>query len=201
MASTKLLIAGLVAVAVALAPTPARADGFFIPFFGVNFGGDSGREFSEAFDTNQFNWGASLGWMGGGVFGFEGDFGYSPDFYGKTETGGSAAFTATGNLLLGVPFGGQQGFGVRPYGLVGVGMLSSRSDFGIGVSEIDENSVTWSAGGGVMVFFGTRVGIRGDVRYFRTFDDLEILGFDLPIPESSGKVDFTRGSLGLVLRF
>ena len=197
MASTRVLTAALVAVAITLAPTPARADGFFIPFFGVNFGGDSGKKFSEAFDTSQFNWGASLGWMGGGVFGFEGDFGYSPNFYGKTEAGGSAAFTATGNLLLGVPFGGQQGFGVRPYGLVGAGLLSSRSDFG--TPEIDENNLTWSAGGGLMVFFGSTVGLRFDVRYFRTFDDLEILG--VPIAQSTGKVDFTRGSIGLALRF
>jgi hypothetical protein len=196
MASTR-VIAALAAVVITLAPAPARADGFFIPFLGVNFGGDSGREFSEAFETNQFNWGASLGWMGGGVFGFEGDFGYSPDFYGKTDNGGSGAFTATANMLLGIPFGGQQGFGVRPYGLVGAGVLSSRSDFGD--PEIDENNLTWSAGGGLLVFFGTRAGVRFDVRYFRTFDDLEILG--IPIVDSAGKVDFTRGSLGFVLRF
>jgi hypothetical protein len=197
MASTRAITVALAVIAFTLAPAPARADGFFIPFLGVNFGGDSGKEFSEAFETSQFNWGASLGWMGGGIFGFEGDFGYSPDFYGKTDTGGSAAYTLSANMLLGVPFGGQQGFGVRPYGLVGAGLLSSRSDFGD--PEIDENNVTWSAGGGLMLFFGTRVGLRFDVRYFRTFDDLEILG--IPIVESTGKVDFTRGSLGLVLRF
>jgi opacity protein-like surface antigen len=193
------IAAAIVAAAITLAPSPARADGFLIPFFGVNFGGDSGKKFSEAFDTNQFNWGASLGWMGGGIFGMEADFSVSPDFYGKTEAGGSTAYTATGNLLLGVPLGGQKGFGVRPYGLVGIGMLSSRSDFGVGANELDENSVTWSLGGGVMVFFSSHIGIRGDVRYFRTFDDLEVLG--IPIAQSTGKVDFTRGSLGLALRF
>ncbi len=197
MFSTRVIATALVAIT--LAPVPARADGLFIPFFGVNFGGDSGKEFSEAFDTSQYNWGASLAFMGGGVFGFEADFGFSPDFYGKTEVGGSNAFTATGNLVLGIPFGGQQGFGVRPYGLVGAGVLTSKSDFGAGVAEIDENNVTWSAGGGVLLFFGTRAGIRFDVRYFRTFDDLEILGVE--VAQSPGKVDFTRGSLGFVLRF
>ena len=197
MFSTRVIATALVAIT--LAPVPARADVLFIPFFGVNFGGDSGKEFSEAFDTSQYNWGASIAFMGGGVFGFEGDFGYSPDFYGKTEIGGSNAFTATGNLVLGIPFGGQKGFGVRPYGLVGAGLLSSKSNFGIGDSEIDQNNVTWSAGGGVLLFFGSSMCIRADVRYFRTFDDLEILG--IPIAESPGKVDFTRGSLGFVLRF
>ena len=199
MASTRFITAALVVAALTLAPTPARADGFFIPFFGVNFGGDAGKQFTDAFDTSQFTFGASLGYMGGGVFGFEGDFGYSPDFYGKLDVGGSHVFTATGNLILGVPFGGQKGFGVRPYGLVGMGVLNSGSDFGAGVFEIGDNNLTWSAGGGVMVFFGSSVGLRGDVRYFRTFDDLEIVGITIPV--GANKIDFTRGSLGLVLRF
>jgi hypothetical protein len=197
MLSTRVIVIALVAIT--FAPVPARADVMFIPFFGVNFGGDSGKEFSEAFETSQYNFGASIAFMGAGVFGVEGDFGFSPDFYGKTDAGGSNAFTATGNLIIGIPFGGQKGFGVRPYGLVGAGLLSSKSDFGAAVAEIDENNVTWSAGGGVLLFFGTRAGMRFDVRYFRTFDDLEILG--VPIAQSPGKVDFTRGSLGLVLRF
>ena len=41
--------------------------------------------------------------------------------------------------------------------------------------------------------------IRFDIRYFQTFDDLQILG--VSIAESLGKVDFTRASLGFVLRF
>ncbi len=197
MLSTRVIATALVAIM--FTAVPARADVLLIPFFGVNFGGDSGKEISESFDSNQFNWGGSIAFMGGGIFGVEGDFGFSPDFYGKTDAGGSNVLTATGNLIVGIPFGGQQGFGVRPYGLVGAGMLSSKSDFGTGVAEIDENNVTWSAGGGVLVFFGTKAGIRFDVRYFQTFDDLEILG--VPIAESPGKVDFTRASLGFVLRF
>ena len=197
MLSTRVITTALIAIM--LAPLPARADSMLIPFFGVNFGGDSGKKFSEAFDTSQFNWGASLAFMGGGVFGVEGDFGFSPDFYGKTAEGGSSAFTATGNLIIGVPLGGQKGFGVRPYGLVGAGVLTSSSDFGTGFTDIDETSMTWSAGGGVLVFFGTRAGLRFDARYFRTFDDLEILGVSLA--QSPGKVDFTRGSVGFVLRF
>jgi hypothetical protein len=197
MPSTRIIAIALVAIA--LAPAPARADILFIPFFGVNAGGDSGKTIANAFDSSQHNWGASLAFMGGGVFGFEGDLGYSPDFYGKTDIGGSRIFTATGNLILGIPFGGQQGFGIRPYGLVGAGLLQSKSDFGTELVEVDENDVTWSAGGGVLLFFGTRAGIRFDVRYFKTFNDLEILG--IQIAESPGKIDFTRTSLGVVVRF
>ena len=138
MLSTRAIRALLVTIM--LTPVPARADTLLIPFFGVNFGGDSGKELSEAFDTSQYNWGASILFMGGGVFGFEADFGYSPDFYGKTDVGGSNVLTATGNLVLGIPFGGQQGFGVRPYAVVGAGLLQSKSDFGTGIADIDENN-------------------------------------------------------------
>ena len=76
---------------------------------------------------------------------------------------------------------------------------SARSRVRYRVEEIDENNLTWCAGGGVLLFFGRSAGIRFDVRYFRTFDDLEIRG--IPIAQSPGKVDFTRGSLGFVFRF
>ena len=198
MLSTRAIITAAL-VAITLAPAPARADSLIMPFFGVNFGGDSGKELSEGFDSSQYNFGLSIAFMGGGVFGVEGDLGFSPDFYGKNDAGGSNMLTMTGNLIIGVPFGGQQGFGVRPYGLVGAGLMKSTSDFGTGVAEIDENDLTSSAGGGVLLFFGSSAGLRFDVRYFRTFDDLEILG--VPIAQSPGKVDFTRGSLGFVFRF
>lgn len=185
-------------ILLALTPIGARADTLLIPFVGVNYGGDSGKDVSDAVDARRFNGGMSLTFMGGGVFGVEGDFGYSPDFYGKTDTGGSSILTATANLVVGLPFGGQHGFGVRPYAVGGVGMLKSSADFSQAAS-IDDNSVTWSAGGGLMVFFTTRVGMRIDFRYFRTFDDLEILGVTLA--ESPGKVDFTRTSLGFIVRF
>ena len=109
----------------AVMPAAARADGLIVPFAGVNFGGDAGESIGDGVDAKKFDWGASFAWMGGGVFGFEGDIGYSPDFYGRNDVGGSSLLSLMGNVLLGVPFGGQQGFGIRPYGLVGVGVLRS----------------------------------------------------------------------------
>jgi opacity protein-like surface antigen len=181
-----------------LSASAARADGLLIPFIGANFGGDSGTELGTAIDASRFNWGASIGWMGAGVIGVEGDFGYSSDFFGKTDLGGSSVFTATGNLLLGVPFGGQQGFGVRPYGLVGIGIVKPKGE-AFGDRLDDENKVAWDFGGGVMIFFGSHAGIRGELRYFRTFEALEVLGIDLA--DEPGDLDFTRGSLGFVFRF
>ena len=48
-----------------------------------------------------------------------------------------------------------------------------------------------------MIHFSQHVGIRGDVRYFYTFDALDILG----IGNNTQKLDFARVSGGLVFRF
>jgi len=181
-----------------LTPAGARADGLIIPFAGVNFGGNAGQSIGDGADAERLDWGASFAWMGGGVFGFEGDIGYSPDFYGKTDLGGSSVLSLMGNVLLGVPFGGQQGFGVRPYALVGIGVLRSDLESFADLVGSDNTEVAWDFGGGVMVFFGAHVGIRGDLRYFRTFGKVDFGPIEV---EDSEAVDYTRGSIGLVLRF
>ena len=201
MIHTRLLKRLLLASAfvITLAPAPASADGWIIPFVGVNFAGDSGQALSNAVDASRLNWGASLGAMGGGIFGIEGDFGYSPDFYGKNDVGGSNVLTAMGSLVLGVPIGGQQGFGVRPYGLFGLGLIRSSVETFGDLSKVQADDFGWNFGGGVMIFFANHVGLRGDLRYFRTFGDTD-LG-DLDINTKDNAVHFARGSAGLILRF
>ena len=51
--------------------------------------------------------------MGAGIFGFEVDFGYAPNFFESTEGDGdfdygdSNVTTLMGNVVLGIPIGGQ----------------------------------------------------------------------------------------------
>lgn len=181
-----------------LMPAAARADGLIVPFAGVNFGGNAGQSLGDATDAKRFAWGTSFAWMGGGVFGFEGDVGYSPDFYGKNDAGGSSMLSLMGNVLLGVPFGGQKGFGIRPYGLAGVGVLRSDLASFDELIGFENSDGAWNAGGGVFIFFGAHVGMRGDIRYFRTFSDVDFGVFNV---SQANTIDFTRGSLGLVFRF
>jgi opacity protein-like surface antigen len=180
-----------------IAPASARADGIFVPFIGVNFAGNSGNELSNAIDANRFNWGFSLGYMGGGVLGFEADVGYSPDFYGRTDIGGSSVLTAMGNLVIGIPFGGQTGAGFRPYALAGLGVVRSKVDAFGDVLSFDNSKAGWDVGGGAMFFFGTHVGLRAEVRYFRTFSGINLID----AIERRERLDFTRASTGLILRF
>jgi len=179
-----------------LAPAAARADGFIVPYWGANFSGDSGSELLDAFEAKRNAYGVSLGFMGAGVFGVEADWSYSPDFFGTTDLGGSSVSTLMGNFMIGVPFGGQKGFGVRPYGLAGLGLIHPNGDAFSNVLDFGENKFSWDVGGGVMIFFTSHVGIRGDLRYLRTLQSVDFLangnGTDL---------DFARGSIGFLLRF
>jgi hypothetical protein len=76
-------------------------------------------------------------------------------------------------------------------------VINSNSDFGTDAIELGDTNMTWSAGGGVMVFFGSAVGLRGDVRYFRSLQDPPGGGVDLQL----GKFDFWRGTGGVAFKF
>ena len=196
MSLRKVLAATLILVATT--PGLARADTLIMPFFGLNFGGDAGKTFSTARESKQQTFGVSAAFFGGGVVGLEADFGFSPDFFGKSDVGGSSVSTFMGNLILAVPFGGQKGFGVRPYFLAGAGVLRSTADIEGVFDAGSENSVAWNTGGGVLLFFGNNYGVRFDIRYFKTFDDVDT---GEGVINGPGKVDFTRGTLGFVFRF
>jgi opacity protein-like surface antigen len=167
-----------------LAPVPAFADGFFSPWAGVNFA-------NEPADGRGV-FGLTGGSMAGGVIGAELDFGYSPNFFGEESVfGNNNVLTLMGNLIVGIPLGGSAGPGVRPYVTAGAGLLRSKID--VLAIDISDNDFGINAGGGVMLYFGDRLGVRGDLRYFRAgWGDFEFFDFE--------KVDFWRASVGLVVR-
>jgi opacity protein-like surface antigen len=166
-------------------PAPAFADGLFTPWLGVNF--------ANAPAEGRTSFGFSVTGMAGGVIGGEFDFGYSPNFFGDEEDGfgSNNVLTMVGNLVVGIPLGGSQGFGVRPYVTGGIGLIRSKAD--LLELEVSSNDFGINAGGGVYVFFGDRLGLRGDLRYFRAgLGDIDFLDTD--------NVDFWRASIGLTIR-
>lgn len=173
-------------LALVLAPTAARADGYFSPFIGVGFGNNSG--------SNKVALGANIGWMGGGVIGGEVDLGYIPSFFGdKGKLGTNAVANVMGNLIIGVPAGGTTGRGVRPYAAIGLGLLRSTAT----TPAVTDNELGMDLGGGVMGFLSNHVGVRGDVRYFRNLQNnttTNALNVDF------GSFHFWRASIGVVLR-
>jgi len=179
----------LATVAAISAPAVARADGYVSPFIGQNFGNNSG--------DGRVNFGADAGWMGAGVMGFEVDFGYAPNFFGDQGVFGANSETSLmGNIIVGVPVGGQHGLGVRPYGTIGAGLLRTQITPAIG-NAFGDNEAGVNLGGGVMGYFSDHVGIRGDVRYFRNLTgDSVVNDFNVDF----GAFHFWRASVGVVFR-
>jgi opacity protein-like surface antigen len=70
-------------------------------------------------------------------------------------------------------------------------------DVGQFFEEIDNNNFGFDVGGGVMGFFSDNVGLRGDIRYFRSVNNNNDNGVDLNL----GDFKFWRGSVGVTLRF
>jgi len=194
------VMASLVAVATVAAPARASADWLFTPFIGATFGGSAdvagtGDTFSDNFHR-KVNYGAALEWMGGGVFGFGLDFGYSPNFFRDSDTGefgDGNVTTLMANIIVGAPVGG-----VRPYASGGVGLIRQRvDDVGQFFDTIDSNDWGFNAGAGIMGFFSDNVGVRGDIRFFRTVNDTNPDGVDLQL----GSFKFWRGTVGITFKF
>jgi opacity protein-like surface antigen len=186
------LAAIVVLLGVACVPADARAQGFISPFIGFDFGGDSGCATAGECEDKNSNIGVAFGSLGT-VFGFEAEFAYARDFFGDTPDGDSNVLTFMTNLVIGPKIGP-----VRPYVVGGVGLVKSHIELtGSSLLETDNNSFGWDMGGGLMVFFGEHVGVRGDLRWFATFAEHSFLGFEL----SNEKLNFQRAAAALVLSF
>ena len=138
------------------------------------------------------NIGVGLGTLGR-IAGFELDISYAKDFFGDAPGFNSSVLTVMGNLIVGPQIGP-----VRPYATGGMGLIKSHvSTDPVVLFDASNNDFGWNIGGGLMVFLGENVGVRGDIRHFHSFQDLEILNF----PLSDTKLNFGRASAALVLRF
>jgi len=171
---------------------PARADVVLTPYVGSLFGGD--------LPDGKASYGATAAFMGGGIFGAEVGFNYTPEFVPETLTSPEVSQASLmGNLIVGIPIGdADQGGHIRPYITGGAGLFratAKESDF---FDRITSNDFAVNFGGGVMAFFSEHVGVRGDVRYFRTLtDDDPGSGLDFEL----GDLNFWKWDVGAAFRF
>jgi opacity protein-like surface antigen len=87
---------------------------------------------------------------------------------------------------------------VRPYFLVGAGLIKTHVDLTTSaLLSTDNNNFGWDIGGGVMITIAPHVGVRGDIRYFHSFQDLGAVGFSL----GNSKLDFGRAAAALNFTF
>jgi hypothetical protein len=186
----------LAAMVLLLAPASARADWLFTPNVGAGFGGNaSGRE--------HLSWGASVGWMGAGILGWEADFAFTPEFFEGDDDDvdlfdSSNVSSFMVNAIIGAPVGGTTGGGFRPYFSGGAGLLQSSVEDVEQLFEVSNSDFGINLGGGAMGFMTDHVGFRGDLRYNRSLSDPdEDNEFDIDF----GDFDFWRATGGVTFRW
>jgi opacity protein-like surface antigen len=192
----RIVIGACAALIVLGATRQANADGFISPFYGYNFGGDSGCPEIADCSGRTRNLGVAIGSLGS-VVGSEFEFNFIDNFFGQptlgTVTASSNVFSMMGNVMFAPKVGV-----IQPYVLTGLGLIKTHVEFTpSALVSLSNNLFAWDIGGGVIGFFTPHVGIRGDVRYFHSFQSLSII--DLNINDS--KIDYGRVSGGVVLKF
>jgi len=190
----KILLSSLFLGLIAATPVAAQTTGGLGSVF-------AGVVTDTPVDENRTIVGGAIG-ATGKVLGFEIDFGYAPNFYeveddfGELGSSGSVS-TVMGNLLIGAPLGK-----VRPYATVGAGLMRSNLELFDFFDDLGRNDFGINYGGGVMVFFTDNVGIRGDIRQFRSLQNDD---FDDDFPEPGdfdlGDFKFWRATGGVTFRF
>jgi len=187
------------------APAPARADGWISFFYGTTIDGTTPADVAALEERNPKAYGVAFGNMRGGIFGFETEIAFSPDFFGESDDrffGDNSVLTWMGNFMLGVPLGSPTGFSFRPFAAGGFGLIRQRIESPSEAFGFDANAFGYDVGAGAMLFFGRNFGIRADYRYYKSFDAFEIfddvIGSDL-VEEQH--LDFTRVTGSVVLRF
>ena len=157
-----------------MVPALARAEGFISPLIGFNFGGDANCPNVTGCEDKRLNFGVGLGAMNA-VLGFEEEFAYARDFFGTAPGLKSSVFTLMSNVMVAPKVGP-----VRPYLLAGLGLIKTRVDFTTTtLLSTDNNNFGWDIGGGVMITVVPHVAVRGDIRYFHSFQDMGVVGFAL----------------------
>jgi Outer membrane protein beta-barrel domain len=182
------------------AASPALADLVLVaPFVGGNGGGAASGTVLPGADTasNRLTYGVALDFLVTKHLGAGLDVGQSPDFFGddngfRTDR---AVSTFMGNATYLVPVGTR----VVPYAAGGAGAIRFDVREAGGLATLARSQAGWNAGGGVLGYVNEHVGVRGDVRYFRTFENAEVDGN--PFGVDTNAFDFWRLTTGVVFRF
>lgn len=169
-----------------------RAQYFVSPFVAYDFGADTGCLNLLFCADRKGNAGVAAGRMGR-TLGAEEEVSYAKDFFGSGPDLSSSVLTVMTNAIVTRRLGRW-----HPYVVGGLGLMVTHIQFTqASFYATDQKTFAWNLGGGVSMYFGRRLGVRADVRYFRGFRDVPLSGFSV----TDSKLAFGRGSVGLICRF
>jgi opacity protein-like surface antigen len=188
------LRAALTAFVCVLAPAPASADFLVSPYFGWSRNADTERWVPGGGATAEIT-------IGSFVVG--GDVGYAAGFFDPEDDvfdliASSHVLTVTGHAGA-MFFADDDNARVLPYVTAGLGWMRQQARDREGLASASRSDPSFHFGGGVNVMATEYLGVRIDVRNFRSLRD----PFESPDPlvEDLGRVSFWRFTLGAVIRF
>lgn len=180
---------GLAAALTVAWTSGASAQSYVSPFLGYNYGGDAGCQTALGCESPASNLGIALG--RGRVVGFEEELLYARDFFGKSAAQSTNLLTLMSNVVVGPRVGY-----LRPYGVIGIGVIKARVRLNVDDLVNSDTSLAWNLGAGLEAG-GRHLRVRGDIRRVHSLGNV-----DIPILPIGGlKLSFNRASAGLVLAF
>ena len=197
----KLARAVTVVTALMLLPASnAAADWLFTPFLGGTFAPQIPIvNLEQSAGTTKIVVGGSTALLSDGVFGVEGDFGYSPRFFERSSqflNAGSNVTTLLGNVVVALPLSVTRE-SLRPYAVGGIGLIhAAAAALVVQELDIDRNLLGYDLGGGAIGMFDPNVGVRFDLRRFQTVHELEN-----QLKQQSAHLSFWRATVGVTIRY
>lgn len=192
----------LVCLFLLAAPASARADFFVVPFLGMKFGGSTSiADFELAAGKKKFVLGIAARTVDDGIIGYEVEFANIAGYFSNEEISsitpvvksGSYVNDLTGSVVLSLP-PGFTGGGLRPYAVIGGGLIHARSDDLAEVITVRRTVVALNLGVGAVGMITNNVGVRFDLRHLRSVTN------DPPTGRVGHQIAYSRFTIGLLLR-
>ena len=122
-----------------------------------------GKVYGGAVQTSSGTWAVAIGGAGANRVGSELEFSRTSHL---TDQSGqdTKRYTLMASIYVAVPL-----HNIRPYGIFGYGFIRQRSAQSTGalLSNLSNNDVGYSVGGGVTYKFTRSLGVRADLRHFK----------------------------------
>ncbi len=188
-------VIAVMAAALSLMAASARAQSYFSVSGGYTYDGAAGdcpSPWSNC-PNRPTGWGLAVG-SAGKIMGFEAEYAWTSDFFGKGLTlESSKVTTIMSTVTVGVPLGP-----VRPYGAAGLGFMKTSLEFTPAANLANFSDSSWGLnyGFGVMLMLPAHIGFRVDWRRFSSSVELPYTG---PFVSSVKTLQFSRATIGFVL--
>jgi opacity protein-like surface antigen len=178
----------------------AAADWLFTPFLGGTFAPQIPIvNLEQSAGTTKVVVGGSTALLSDGIFGIEGDFGYSPRFFERSSqflNAGSNVMTFLGNVVVALPLSVTRE-SLRPYAVGGIGLIhAAAAALVVQELDIDRNLLGYDLGGGAIGMFDPNVGVLFDLRRFQTVHELEN-----QLTQQRSHLSFWRATVGVTIRY